>query len=176
MNTLFKTSNNEAIVATNRFESSSNYAPIPADTELTAFIDQACWDEFADEERYVSLRWSVLTEEYAGRKIFQKIRVFNGDVKKADRQKMMFATIDGICGGELAKLTELPTDMDLMTNLVNKTLMIKVDVWEIEGKEGNWIKAVSAMDVEEVKSVAIDYANTNAAVINNMPDSSGIEF
>ena len=46
-------------------------------------------------------------------------------------------------GGKLAKLKDAPEDMDLMTALVGKAMAIKVKIWDMNGKTGNWISAVA---------------------------------
>ena len=58
----------------------------------------------------------------------------------------MFSGIDAIdanCGGKLSRLSDAPEDQDLMTALVGKPIAIKVQVWDINGKTGNWISAVA---------------------------------
>jgi hypothetical protein len=79
--------------------------------------------------------------EYANRVIFHKLKVFN--TKQGDKAKMMLRAIDANCGGKLSKLNAAPEDMDLMTALVGKPMAIKVQVWEMNDKKGNWISAVS---------------------------------
>ena len=79
--------------------------------------------------------------DYANRVIFQKLKVFSE--KQGDKAKQMLAAIDANCGGKLSKLTETPEDMHLMTALVGKPMAVKVQIWDMNGKTGNWISAVS---------------------------------
>lgn len=129
-----------------------NLEPIPAKTGCIAAIEEAKWDEY-DGDRYISLKWRVMKpDEYAKRVIFHKVKVFGTSKDKdpkatADKAKRMLAAIDSNAGGKLMKVKGEPSDMDLMSALVGKTMAIKVMVWEmtIDGQErsGNWISAVA---------------------------------
>lgn len=128
---------------TTEFDMGGNdFELIPQNTNLLAAIEEASWKEW-EGDRYINLRWKVIQpEEYSGRIVFQKIKVF-GD--KAEKAKRMLAAIDANAGGKLMKLGTEPDDMDLMGALLGKPMMIKVMVWKIkeEGKSGNWVAAVS---------------------------------
>lgn len=125
---------------------------IPAGTELVALIEQAQWDG-KDGDEWVSLRWKIASpQQYKGRVIFQKIKVFGTSSDKdraatVDRAKRMLAAIDVNSGGGLESLTEPPTGEQLAKNLGGKLMAIKVMVWkgEFNGQEksGNFVSAVS---------------------------------
>jgi len=115
--------------------------PIPNNTALIGAIEEAKWSEYQGEH-YINLKWRVMRPaEYANRVLFQKLKVFSP--KQGDKAKQMLAAIDANAGGKLAKLKDAPDDMDLMTALVGKAMAIKVQIWDIDGKTGNWISAVS---------------------------------
>jgi hypothetical protein len=141
----FVTSDNKAIEKGNTFEmGGGNFEPIPSNTQLKSMIDEAKWDEY-DGDRYISLRWTVLEGEFTNRKIYQKVKVNDADPKKKDRQLNMLAAIDSNAGGALMAAGVEPDDMALSINLMNKPMAICVDVWEINDKKGNWVKAVSPL-------------------------------
>lgn len=123
--------------------------PIPSKTQLVAAIDEIKWDNYADEE-YISARWNILQPtEYKGRKIFQKIKVKEEDEKKRQKAIKMLSAIDFNAKGGLMQSGKVPTDTLLQKALMNKIMIIMVQVWAIEDKEtgetkkGNWISAVS---------------------------------
>ena len=123
-----------------------NMEPIPSGAELLASIDEAKMDSY-EEDNYISLRWTVhAPEEYKNRKIFQKVRVFADDSAKADKAKRMLMAIDHNCGGKLAASGEAPGDHNMPAALCAKPMMVKVQVWEINDKKGNWISSVAARD------------------------------
>ena len=141
----FTTSDNKQIESNTTFEAGGgNFDPIPSNTQLKSMIDEAKWDEY-EGESYISLRWTVLDGEFANRKIYQKVKVNEADPKKKDRALAMLAAIDANAGGALMKAGVEPDDMSLSINLMNKPMAIVVDTWEISGKSGNWVKAVSPL-------------------------------
>lgn len=123
-------------------------APISNNTNLLAVIDEAKWDFTPQNEQFISLRWAVLSpQEFANRKVFHKVKVLSANPKQADKAKRMLAAIDANAGGKLAAAGSQPTDQSLQV-LLNKPMVIKVQVWEMENgegvnKKGNWVCAVS---------------------------------
>lgn len=117
--------------------------PIPDNTDVLAAPDEVKWDSY-EGDQYISIRWTILKpSEYANRKIFQKVRVFDTDSKKADKAKRMLAAIDANAGGMLRASGVQPTDELLTKALTNKQMIIKLMVWEMNDKSGNWVAAVS---------------------------------
>jgi hypothetical protein len=76
------------------------------------------------------------------------VRVFDADTKKRDKALNMLAAIDKNAGGVLAQFNAAPTNVTLL-QIMNKPILIKVMVWEINDKTGNWVAAVSPRSVEE---------------------------
>ena len=142
----FTTSDNQAINTQNTFDmGGGDFDPIPNNTQLKVIIEEAKWDEYQDD-KYISLKWSVIDGEFKNRKIFQKIKVLEKDPKKADKAKTMLAAIDANAGGVLMSAGVMPDDMSLSINLMNKPMAIVVAIWEIDDKKGNWVKAVSPLN------------------------------
>jgi len=117
--------------------------PIPAKTQVQAVIDEAKFDTY-DGEDFISIVWTVLKpSNYANRKVFQKLRVYDEDAAKRKRQQQMLAAIDfNASGGELMKLSN-PTGDDLMRHLFGKQMVLRLQVWEMSGNSGNWVSQVS---------------------------------
>jgi hypothetical protein len=129
-------------------QASGEMLPIPKDTTCIAAIEEAKWSEYQGDS-YINLKWRVMRPaEYANRVIFHKLKVFGTAQDKdkaatADKAKMMLRAIDANCGGKLSKLTEAPEDRHLMSALVGKPMAIKLQVWSMNDKTGNWISAVA---------------------------------
>lgn len=128
--------------------------PIPSDTQVKAACEEAKWDSYEGDE-YINLKWTVLAPaEYKNRKIFQKVRVMDGDTKKADKAKRMLAAIAANAGGGLLKVEGKPTDMDLQKNLAMKPMALTLQVWEIEKSDGtgkasgNWVQQVAPLKAQ----------------------------
>jgi hypothetical protein len=134
---------NAAAVGTTFETGGGDIEPIPNNTTVLAAPDEAKIDSY-EGEQYISMRWSVLEpKEYRNRKVFQKIRVFDADAKKADKAKRMLAAIDANAGGQLIASGEMPSDALLTKCLVNKPMLLKLQIWEMNDKKGNWVSAVA---------------------------------
>jgi hypothetical protein len=81
--------------------------------------------------------------------VFQKVRVWDSNLKKADKAKEMLANIDKNAGGKLAQSDKDPTNETLTQALQSKTMLINILVYEILDKKGNYIGAVSPRTNDE---------------------------
>lgn len=130
------------------FESGDgDFAPIPKGTSVLAVAEDATNAEWQGD-RYINVKWRISKpDEYNNRVIFQKIRVYDSDPAKAERAKRMLAAIATNAGGKMfqamreANESE-PSVMSLM-QITNKPMVLKLGVWELDGKTGNWVQAVS---------------------------------
>lgn len=149
-------------------EGGGNLPPMPAGTQVKAAIEEAKWDTTDRDGTYISLKWKVVKPEcHAGRVVFQKLhvtpdplvlnnRTLSDDKLKAKKAKAMrmFAVIDKNSGGKLLSTPSAPTDETLQAALVNKFMHLKLDVYEMDMKDGlkiphpadyirgNWVKGV----------------------------------
>ena len=127
---------NAKINATGEAELGGGGGLIPKNTTLKAMITEAKWYQNEDNPKVISLRWDTVEGPFKGRVVFQKIKVFDAKPEIADKHRTMLAAINANAGGTLS---DDPQDMDLMQALCNKIMMIKVDVWDMNGKQGNWV-------------------------------------
>jgi Protein of unknown function (DUF669) len=148
--------------------------PIPAKTQVKASIDEATWYEPKDGgDKVISLQWSVLApKEYANRKVFQKLKVTDSDDKKKNKAMMMLAAIDKNCGGKIAKANRVPDNDDLMMALLNKPMVLLLQIWAMEDKNtgetkrGNWVASVSPLNAQ---AAAPAPAPATAAIDDDIP-------
>lgn len=144
----WQTSTGEAVQQVGSFEAGGGtLAPIPDGTAVLASAEESTWKEYQGA-RYINIKWRVAKPaEYANRVIFQKIRVNDEDVSKADRAKQMLAAIATNAGGALFQAMQKnkeqePSDASLST-LCNRPMVLKLGVWDMNGKTGNHVNAVS---------------------------------
>lgn len=129
------------------FESGGDLDPIPKGTSVLAVAEEATNTEY-EGDRYINVKWRVSKpEQYTNRILFQKIRVYDSDAARSDRAKRMLAAIATNAGGKLFEAMQKanesePSDISLM-QIANKPMVLKLDVWEFNGKTGNWVQAVS---------------------------------
>lgn len=143
----FLTSDNKPIETTGEMEMGGGSEPIPEGTQLKVAMDEIKWDEF-EEDQFINARWTVIDGDYKNRKVFHKIRVMDKDSKKKDKALRMLAAIDANAGGHIAKLGTSPNDMELASALLNKPMAIKVGVWEMNDRKGNWVMSVSPLNAK----------------------------
>ena len=89
--------------------------------------------------------------EYEKRVIFHKIKVYGtardkNPERSADNAKRMLGAIDIIAGGKLQTVQGEPSDIQLMSALAGKMVIITLMIWENKeiGKNGNWVSAVAS--------------------------------
>lgn len=119
--------------------------PIPANTNVLAAIDEAKIDGY-EGNRFIKLRWTILQpEQFKNRKIFQKVHAYDTDTNKRDKAIRMLAAIDANCGGKLVASGQEPNDQNLTAALLNRPMVLNLQVWETEDKtkSGNWVSKVS---------------------------------
>lgn len=129
---------------------SGGYKLIPKDTRVLATCEGAENGSY-EGNRYIKLSWRVnRPDEFANTVIFQKLKVY--DLAKGQAHKAMLAAIAQNAGGRLFDLMRQraehePSDASLQAALTNSTMVLLVDVWELDdkSKSGNWVKAVSPM-------------------------------
>lgn len=97
------------------------------------------------------------------RTTFQKLRLWDEDEGKANKARLMLVALDNILtGGEMRK-AELDIDKESLQMLANGAeALLEVDVWDIDGKKGNFVQSVAPAsdyvpveaDVEKTETAA----------------------
>lgn len=188
-------------------EGGSSLLPMPSGTNVKAAIEEAKWDTTDKDGTFISLKWTVLAPAcFKGRKVFQKIKVQSAkgegsnnrgkEQSKLDKAQntalRMFAVIATNAGGKLLESAKAPDDAALTANLVNKTMMLMLDVWEITTDQngnkiqnpadyarGNWVKKVAPKGEyveppkEEQEAIIAKQEAEHRAAVANAPTSSG---
>ena len=139
------------------------FDPLPKNTNVLFEIEEIEIKESNEFEQtdFLNIRWNILKpDDYANRKVFQKVRIFHTEKDKRIRARQMLATIDINSGGKLTEygkkkgknLTEF-TSEDFQVCLVGKSMMGQLDVWrDKDTKEikGNWVRSISPANAKDV--------------------------
>lgn len=122
---------------------SNTFEVIPDNTKALAIISAAEWRE-ANEygAKHISLTWEIVEGEFKGRKVFQKIKLFESDKAKALKAQKMLIAIDANCKGAIVAAGVEPTQQGLQT-LLHSPMYIMIKEYEMNGSKGNWVAAVS---------------------------------
>lgn len=168
------TSTGEAVQQVGSFEAGGGaLAPIPEGAAVLASAEEATWKEYQGD-RYINIKWRVAKPaEYANRVIFQKVRVCDADSAKSDRAKQMLSAIATNTGGALFQSMQKnreqePSDASLST-LCNRPMVLKLGVWDMNGKTGNHVNAVSPT---KSQTAAPAPAPKPAPVVDDFDDAS----
>ncbi len=119
--------------------------PIPENTQVVAAPDDGGIKEWQGETK-AELRWSILDGPYKGRKVFQKLKIFDSDPETSKKARAMLAAIDHNAGGGLRASGQAPTTELILQHLMHKPQALKLGVWDMNGNKGNWVKAVSPVN------------------------------
>ena len=132
----------EALQTTGSFDSNS-FEVIPDNTKALAVITNAEWREANEyNAKHISLTWDIVEGDFKGRKVFQKIKLFESDKDKVIKAQKMLIAIDANCKGAIAQAGVEPTVQGL-ASLLHSPMYIMIKEYEMNGNKGNWICAVS---------------------------------
>jgi len=133
---------------------SNNFDPLPHNSFHNAVVSDIKWDEY-DGDEYINVTWQIADEgEYKNRKVFHKIKVQDQKATTRDNAIKMLVALNNIAEADLLSIAA-PTDEDLQRELLGTVAMIKVQVWKIDDKSGNWVSALGEPgDVPETKGEA----------------------
>lgn len=138
----FKKSTGEVAQPIQTFDQSAPEL-IPDNTTLHCVAKEAKINISTEYGDSLQVQWQCLAPaQYKDRVVFQTVKIFDKDAKKRDKAIDMFAAIDtNATGGKLLASGLEPTDMAL-TAWQGKQMLIKVMLWEMDGRKGNWVAAV----------------------------------
>lgn len=133
----------EALSVGKDFESGNGFELIPDNTKALAIISNAEWrDANEHNERHINLTWDIVEGEFKGKKVFQKVKLFESDKSKQLKAQKMLIAIDANCKGVIASAGVEPTIQGLQS-LLHSPMFIHIKTWEMGDNKGNWVAAVS---------------------------------
>lgn len=146
-----------------------DFEPIPANTQVLAYVEDAKIDEYQGDEK-VKITWVVLQpEEFKDRKVFQNVKVFDEKAEVAAKARKMLAAIDFNAGGKLLATGQAPDDMNLMAALSMKQMVLKLAVWDMNDKKGNWVTSVGAKGSSVPQAAPAPQAAPTTGSDDNIP-------
>ena len=120
-----------------------SFKVIPDGTTAPGIITQAKMVSFDDGNKVYQITYKLVDGEFKSSIVRQKINCFDHDPKKRDRAVNMLMRLYKLCNISPTH-GDAPTDMDLM-HLQNKVIGLKIQEWQQDGKEGNWISEIHAV-------------------------------
>lgn len=120
----------------------NNFDPVPKGT-VPGIFESVEVDEYQGV-RKIKLKTRVIDGEYKNKVMYMNLNAFPGEGvtdKKRDRAINLFMKI---CNVLRVKPPENEPDDRFLSQLTDKPLDVGVDVWEMNGKTGNYLTDVSA--------------------------------
>lgn len=138
---------------------------IPDGTTAPAVIKEIEFTEFDGKEHY-QVSYQLVSGDYKGQMVRQKIHCFDADSKKRDRAVNMLMRLHKLCNVSPAH-SDAPTSEDLLP-LKNRVIGIKIQEWFANGKEGNWVSAIYPVDEKFVTETGVKLQHVNEANYNEI--------
>jgi len=124
-----------------------SFAVIPDGTQAVAMIDDIIISDHYDN--HINISWKLTTGEFLDRIVFQKIKVFEADSKKRIRALNMFMLLHKLTG---VQLSQSEPSAQSIAPFKGKYAGIVIQEWDYEGKNGNYISEIYAVDGFESKT------------------------
>ena len=121
----------------------NNFDPLPKGW-YTSMLEEVSVDEYEGVKK-IKIKARVVGEGPGkNRVLFLGLKAFEGEgIKESarDRAIQILVKMYSICK---AKLPNGEPDDHSLSQLIDKPIDLMIDVWEIEGKSGNWLQNVEA--------------------------------
>lgn len=135
----------EGTKATGEVQENSDFAPL-AKGDYISMIEEASVDEYEGVKKIKFKARVVGDGPGKNRVLFLNLKCWEKDSKKRDRAIQLLVKIFGICK---AKMPNGEPDDIALSQLCDKPISLKLDVWEMEIngeiKSGNWLVNADAV-------------------------------
>lgn len=120
--------------ATGHVEESGGFAPLPL-ADYPVMLEDAKVNEY-EGRRTVQFKTRIIEGFGKNRVVFLSLKAWDEDGKKRDRALQILAKVYALTNATLPE--DEPDDVSL-SQLCDKPLTFKLDVYDINGKTGNWL-------------------------------------
>jgi hypothetical protein len=145
---------------------------IPDNTRAIVSIKDVELKNIQGDEFYQAT-YKIIDGEFKGCEVRHKIKCFDNDKKKRDREVNMLLRLFKLCS-KTPPAEHAPTKDELL-QLKGSVIGIKVQEWFFDGKEGNWVSEIHASDgfVSEAGKKAVH--DLSSAFSRNESRVNGLE-
>lgn len=102
-------------------------------------------------DRFYSFTYKLIDGEFKDAEVQQKVRAFGAPSPKRDRAINMLYRLFKLCSVPMREDGSSPTEFDML-QFIGKTLGIRIQEWQQNGKEGNWVSEVHSAEGFETKT------------------------
>jgi hypothetical protein len=112
---------------------------IPDNTYAVCEIKSAKFVKPESWKEHFEITWRIIEGPFQNRLVWQKLYAFDDNNDKAMRARNMLMLTYNVTKAQLPEA--MPTENDLL-NLVGKLAKIRIQIWDMNGKQGNWVSEV----------------------------------
>lgn len=116
---------------------------IPDNTRAVVSIKDVVLKNIQGDEFYQAT-YKIIDGDFKGEEVRHKIKAFDHDTKKRDREVNMFMRLFKLCGKQVTGNTA-PGSEEL-AQLKGCVIGIRIQEWFFDGKEGNWVSEIHPSD------------------------------
>lgn len=151
---------------------SKGFELIPNNTTASSIIKKSELLKIQDSnDKFYQITYQLIDGDFKGSFVQQKIKCFDHDDKKRDRNLNMLFRLFKLCNYKPDHNSE-PNNDDLI-NLNGNHIGIKIREWEYDGKQGNWVSEIHAVDDNFVSKTGIKTVFKQTIKTNDIEDYFG---
>ena len=105
-------------------------------------------------DKFYEIKWKLVSGDFAGREVSQKIKCFDGKPEQVDRALNMMRLIMQLCDFKPAH-SDAPQDIELIP-MVNKILSIKIGEWSMPKQDGGMMEGNFVREVHSSGAIATE--------------------
>lgn len=145
---------------------------IPDNTRAIVSIKDVQLRNIQGDEFYQAT-YKIIDGDFKGEEVRHKIKAFDNDKKKRDREVNMLMRLFRLCGKQPVGNTA-PGNDDL-AQLKGSVIGIKIQEWFFDGKEGNWVSEIHPSDGYVSETGKKAEHDLSSAFSRNEARNSGID-
>jgi hypothetical protein len=153
------------------------FGVIPDGTMALAKIERM-FNVTHEGKKRIEIDWLITDGDFKGQHVFHKIHAYDEDSKKRHRALNLLMLIFKMFEVK-PKDNNPPTD-DFLMIFAGKVAGIKIQEWEFNGKNGNWVSEVhAAKDFKCVTGTKMEVTHTNSPVdsaFSRNPKGVGVDL
>lgn len=147
----------------------STFKIIPANTVAPVSIKGVELKSYNGEEFYQAT-YKIIDGDFKGYEVRHKIKCFDSDLKKRDREVNMLLRLFTVC--EKKPPHDKAPEGDDFLPLKGCMLGIKIQEWFMDGKEGNWVSEIHPLSAEFKPVTGKKAAHIESALTRNAERSA----
>ena len=151
----------------------SSFKPIPDGTVAVAEIKSAEYMQPEGKTPYYEFTWRIVSEEFKGRMLFQKVRCFEEDEAKSTRARNLLLLLFKLANVSVP--SGMPGNADV-AHFQGRILKIQIKYKKFDDRDVNWVSEVYPSDFVPEPVAHIESAMSRNSRVAPAPNDADIPF